>query len=245
MQIDWWTLALQTINFLIVVWLLNRFLYQPIKRVIQDREEADRKAAEIAEEKSKSADKAREEFEALKAELEKQQREIEARLHAEMDKERQAMRADAEKQAQSILENARHKIESERREALVDLRGQIANLAHDLALKALGDGTALEGNGLRKSVNSYLDHLSKSDLDDLRKDTDRTGAWLSVVTASPMPEEQQAGWRKALQSRLGDRDIRFESDGAILGGMELRFPHAVLSFSVADRLRRATEELKG
>jgi F-type H+-transporting ATPase subunit b len=161
-----------------------------------------------------------------------------------MDKERQAMRTAAQQEAQSILENTRAKIESEREKAIVDLRRQIADLAHDLALKALGNGDALAGDALRKSVNAYLDDLSPSDLEDLRKDADSTGHWLCVVTASPMPEQQKAGWSKDLHSRFGDRNIRFESDASILGGMELRFPHAVLSFSVADRLRRATEDLK-
>ncbi|MFY9876825.1 MAG: ATPase, partial [Rhodomicrobium sp.] len=37
MHLDWWTIALQTINFAILVWLLNRFLYKPVLRVIDAR----------------------------------------------------------------------------------------------------------------------------------------------------------------------------------------------------------------
>ena len=37
MQIDWWTLALQTINFLVLVWLLTHFLYRPVRQVIAER----------------------------------------------------------------------------------------------------------------------------------------------------------------------------------------------------------------
>ena len=32
MHIDWWTIALQTVNFVILVWLLQRFLYRPVLR---------------------------------------------------------------------------------------------------------------------------------------------------------------------------------------------------------------------
>ena len=128
MQIDWWTLALQTINFLIVVWLLSRFLYQPIRRVIEEREAADRKAAETAEEKPRSADEAREAFEAKEAERARLQQEEEARLHAEMDAERQTIRKAAEKEAAALLSDARKTIESERKQALDDL-GNAAAIA--------------------------------------------------------------------------------------------------------------------
>ena len=37
MHLDWWTIALQTINFAILVWLLHRFLYKPVLRMIDAR----------------------------------------------------------------------------------------------------------------------------------------------------------------------------------------------------------------
>ena len=30
MQLDWWTIGLQTVNFTVLIWLLNRFLYKPV-----------------------------------------------------------------------------------------------------------------------------------------------------------------------------------------------------------------------
>ncbi len=244
MQIDWWTLALQTINFMIVVWLLSRFLYQPIQRVIQDREAADRKAAQSAEEKSKAADEVRKTFEAKQAELSKSLREEETRLHAEMDEERQAIRTAAEKEADALLAETRSKIEKEKKQALDDLQDQIAGLARDLALKAIGEGDTLSCDGLRMSVNAYLDKLAQTDLADLQKDAENSEDGLRVVTAAPLPEPQQSLWRETLEPRFGNSNVIFESDASILGGIELRFPHAILSFSVADRLRRATDALK-
>ena len=46
MLIDWFTVGAQAVNFLILVWLLRRFLYQPILRAIDTREQ--RIAAELA-----------------------------------------------------------------------------------------------------------------------------------------------------------------------------------------------------
>ena len=47
MEIDWWTLAIQTVNFLVVVWLLSRFLYRPVRRMIEAREAAKKASGEI------------------------------------------------------------------------------------------------------------------------------------------------------------------------------------------------------
>ena len=46
MLIDWFTVAAQLVNFLILVWLLKRFLFKPITSAIDAREK--RIATELA-----------------------------------------------------------------------------------------------------------------------------------------------------------------------------------------------------
>ncbi len=243
MQIDWWTLGLQTINFLVVVWLLSRFLYQPIRQVIEQREAADRAAKEAAEDKVRAADEARKAFEAKRDQLAEEQRGEEARLHAEMEKERQAMLATAEKKASDLVAEAKLRIDRERTQALEHLDQQIAELASDLARTALSE-IPTAGEALLQHVTAHLDVRPESDLTELRKDLERDGNGLSVVTAAPLPDEEQAHWRDAMAKHFNGIDVRFDHDPALLGGAELRFPHAVLSFSVADRLKRSAQELK-
>ena len=40
MKIDWWTLGLQAVNVLILVWLLSRFLFKPVAAIIAERQQA-------------------------------------------------------------------------------------------------------------------------------------------------------------------------------------------------------------
>ena len=37
MELDWTTFILELINFLVLIWLLNRFLYKPVMKVIAQR----------------------------------------------------------------------------------------------------------------------------------------------------------------------------------------------------------------
>ncbi|MEO5958542.1 MAG: F0F1 ATP synthase subunit B, partial [Opitutaceae bacterium] len=62
MLIDWFTVGAQVLNFLILVWLMKRFLYKPILNAIDAREK--KISAELADAESKRAEamKDRDEF---------------------------------------------------------------------------------------------------------------------------------------------------------------------------------------
>ena len=88
MHIDWWTLALQTVNVLILIWILGRFFFRPVADLLAKRRA---EAAKLIA----NADAARKEGEDLRAEAARQQADIDAdrdRLIAEARKA-----ADAEK----------------------------------------------------------------------------------------------------------------------------------------------------
>jgi F-type H+-transporting ATPase subunit b len=243
MQIDWWTLGIQTVNFLVVVWLLSRLLYRPVRRMIEQREAADRKLSEEAREKADDAEAVRKEYERKTAELAAVQRHRESELQNEMKNERDTVLKEAKAAADALISQTRERLEREREETLSGLKAEIAALAVDLARRALASNGS-EGAVLSQ-LTKHLDHLPPQELAELKTDVARPDARLTVVTAAPLDEEIQGGWRSALSERLGsDVAVEFASDPEIIGGTELRFPHASLNLSVAQRLRSAAEELK-
>ena len=72
MLIDWFTVGAQALNFIILVWLLKRFLYKPILDAIDAREK--RIAAELADADAKKAEakKERDEFQHKNEEFDEQ-----------------------------------------------------------------------------------------------------------------------------------------------------------------------------
>ena len=72
MLIDWFTVGAQALNFLILVWLMKRFLYKPVLHAIDEREK--RIAAELADAAAKKAEaaKERDEFQHKQADLDQQ-----------------------------------------------------------------------------------------------------------------------------------------------------------------------------
>jgi F-type H+-transporting ATPase subunit b len=244
MQIDWWTLALQTVNFLVVVWLLTRFLYRPVRRIIEEREAADRKAAEDAASKAEAAETARRDYEAKRAALEEEARKRDAAFHAKMEEERADSRAQAKREAESLLAEARERIERDRDETLTQLRSQIADLATALARKALEDRPASPEEAIARAA-ARIDDLPEAEKAELSRDLDGEGSRLAVVSVGSLPDAAQEGWRAALAERFGpDIRVEFESDPDILAGHRLHFPHAVLDFSVGGRLDRAAAQME-
>lgn len=244
MQIDWWTLGLQTINFLIVVWLLSRFLYRPVRRIIDEREASDRKLAEDAETKAQAAETARRDYEQKQAELAELQRQKEAELHKSIEAERDKVLAEARKKADALLEETRTKLEQERDETLKALKSEITGLATDLARKALSAGASPDA--ALDEIGAYLDGLPAKELEELRQDVARSSHGVTVTTARAMADDMQAAWRAALSERLGDGvALAFEADPGLLGGAALQLPHARLDVSVAERLRDAARAMDG
>src|SRR5271169_6389217 len=72
MLIDWFTVGAQALNFIILVWLMKRFLYQPILHAIDAREK--RIATELADADAKKAEaqKERDEFQRKNEEFDQQ-----------------------------------------------------------------------------------------------------------------------------------------------------------------------------
>ena len=107
MHFDWWTLALQTVNFAVLVWLLHRFLYKPMLRMIDARKAAVQKQydeAKVVEDKAK-ADLAK--IEAERAGIAAEREAALKATAAQAQGAAEARRAQAEREAQALLEAAR------------------------------------------------------------------------------------------------------------------------------------------
>lgn len=247
MRIDWWTLGLQAINFLVLVWLLWRFLYRPVKAVIEKRKELTERAFAEADTRKDAAEAARQRFEEAQAELARERQDMLKKIHEEQQAERREILEEAKREADKLLESTREAIAEERESALREMRGEVAALAVELASGLLEKaGTNAAADVFLDGLEQRLRKLPAEERERLRKDLEPDDARLTVVTAAPLTPSKQDVWREMLNTSLEQKHrIDFTTDPAILGGAELRFPHAVLKFTWADQLEKAEELLGG
>src|ERR1700678_322607 len=102
MLIDWFTVGAQALNFLILVWLMKRFLFKPILNALDAREQ--RIAAELADADAKKAEarKDRDEFQRKNTEFDQQRAALLSKATDEANAQRQRLLDEARKDADSL-----------------------------------------------------------------------------------------------------------------------------------------------
>jgi ATP synthase F0 subunit b len=243
MTFSWWTFALQAVNFLILVWLLRRFLFKPVTAIVARRkEEIARGMAEVSAEKQTALN--------LQRDLQAQRTGIEAERQKAIDEQRAQLAAESKKvidearaEAQKIREQAATQISAERATASQELFSGTIELAVNLAERLVRE-VALPSidNAFLTRVLDYLDHLSAAERAAL---VSHLGANLVVVTtAHPLGAREEAEWREQLGKRIGAAaGIEFKGDPALIAGAEITFPSAILRFNWRDALTAAAREI--
>ena len=245
MQLDLWTLALQAINFLVLVVLLQRFLYRPVTRAIARRKEQTGKAIAEAAAAKTAAESERARLATERAELPAARDRLLEGARAEIDAERKravdAARADVE----AIHATAREKLAEERADVQAELRHHAVDLALELSASILrSSASPAVVAGLLERIAERLAALPADEIDRLRAQV-TTGRGLEVVTAPALAANAQASLRDRLAEHLGPAaHVTFASDDQLIAGVELRFPTTVISISWRDALVHAREELE-
>jgi len=248
MQIDWWTLALQTVNFIVLVWLLRKFLYRPVREVIEKRKKLSEQAFADADRQKNAAEKTRLHFEEGQAGLVQERQDMLKKLHEELEAERHKALEEAKGKANELLEAARTLIAGQRDAALAEVRDQVSAMAVELAADLLRKSGLTAPNAVfLEKLEQHLEDMSADERKRLQKDLAVDGARLTVVTPSPLTPEERGQWMDRLNERLdlGHWDkTDFTTEPEILGGVELHFPHAVIKFTWANQLQNAKELLR-
>src|SRR5450432_81249 len=102
MKIDWFTVIAQVINFLILVWLLKRFLYKPILNAIAEREKKITDQLKDADAKKADAKKEQDEFRKKNEEFDQQKKELMDKAVADSNAERGRLLEGAKNEANTV-----------------------------------------------------------------------------------------------------------------------------------------------
>jgi F-type H+-transporting ATPase subunit b len=238
MLIDWFTVAAQAINFLILVWLLKRFLYKPILNAVDAREKLI--AAELADAAAKKteAQKESDEFRKKNEEFDQQRAALlnkatdeakteQARLLDEARKSADALSAkrqetllqDAQNLNQAIARRTREEVFAITRKALTDL----ATVSLEERLGEVFTRRLRELDGKAKESLALA----------LKTATDPA----LVRSTFDLPAEQRAAVQNALNETFAaDVRIRFETSPDLVSGVELTTNGQKVGWSIADYL---------
>lgn len=156
-EIDWFTIAATLLNFVILYFILRRFLYAPVKKMLDERRaEVEHTYAE-AEIKQMEAGKLRAEYGRRISAAYEEARQIIARASDEAEAEAQALLSDAKVRAENHISRAEERIEMERRQAFAGAQGELADLAAEAAERILQEKITPAEN--ERIVSEFLQSL--------------------------------------------------------------------------------------
>jgi F-type H+-transporting ATPase subunit b len=156
--VDLPSLLFQIVNFLLLLFLLNRFLFKPVLGRLDERKARIEKGLEDAETAARDRELARAEREAAVAEARKEAQQMIARATKIAEDSRTEIVAEARAQAEKVTERARQEINAEKEKAMAELRATVA----DLALEAAGRliRSEMDSPTQRRLVDEFLTEVT-------------------------------------------------------------------------------------
>lgn len=218
MLIDWFTVAAQVVNFLILVWLLKRFLYGRILRAIEAREHGIAERLAAADAKDKAAAEQLALYQAKLQEFEDRHQELLAQAKREAEQQQAQMMAEARERVHALEADWQADLDRERNTFLADLRRKAAAEILALARQTVADLACVDIQ--RCAIEVFLEKIRELDAGTCQSLA--RGA-LTVRTAFDLPEALRAEVEQAVRDRVGQpAAIVFERAAGVGLGIELR-----------------------
>ncbi len=243
MGLDWSTFLLEVVNFLILVWILKRFLYAPVKAAIERRRERVEAVLAEADARRAEANRLRADYEARQQQWEQERASTRVNLEQEMGAERARRLEELEQELgrrrereDSLDERRRDEAERRSEEAALTLAAGFAakllSRVADQALEARLVALAVE------DLASLSDDHRKALAAAAREDA---GA-LRVLSAHVLRDAQRADLESAL-SRAADTEVRcrFAEDPGLIAGIRIDAGALIMRANLRDELRYFAE----
>jgi F-type H+-transporting ATPase subunit b len=243
MGLDWSTFLLEVVNFLILVWILKRFLYAPVRAAIERRRERVEAALAEADARRAEADRLREDYEARQQQWERERASARADLEQEMGAERARRLQELEQELGRRRE--REDTLDERRRDEAERRSEEAALT-----LAAGFAAKLLARVADQALEARLLALAVEDLASLSEDHRKALATAAreeataprVLSAYALNDVQRADLESAL-SRAAETEVRcrFAEDPELIAGIRIDAGALVMRANLRDELRYFAE----
>jgi F-type H+-transporting ATPase subunit b len=241
MTIDWWTLGLQTVNIVILVWLLQRFFWTPIAGMIDQRRATAEKALADARAARDKAQAALADIDHIRAGFAAERDKIIADARAEAARASAVESAEATRQAAALVAAAKAGVAREEDAATKAWASRSLDLAVDIAKRL---AARLDGPAVHRVFLDWALTAIRALPETTRRAATGSAVALEATTGTPLNVAEQ----KRAKERIGEAfgapvNIVFKTDPDLIAGLEIRTDHLVVSNSWRADLTQILGEL--
>jgi F-type H+-transporting ATPase subunit b len=245
MHIDWWTLGLQTVNVLILVWLLARFFFRPVMDIVAKRQQEASKLLDDAAQARQDAVEERAKAEQERADVAAEREKLIAQAHSAAQIEKQNVLAQAAQEIGKLRDGANAAIAHGRAAMEAAAIDHASTLAVNVAQRLLDRFRAQD------LLATFINETSR-DLRALSPQARQSLAGattaehpIEVITAAPLSDDEKKHVAATLKEVFGrDLPLVFRFDAGIINGIELQGQNTIIRNSWRADLDRIRGELK-
>jgi F-type H+-transporting ATPase subunit b len=245
MKIDWFTVIAQVINFLILVWLLKKFLYKPILNAVNEREKKISDNLNDAASQKKAAQKEQDDFKKKNDDFDTQKKGLldkaVADANAEKDKLITAAKANADALGASMEKEFKEKQDQDKKNLAENTQKQVFAITR----KAFTDlaSVSLES----QSVDTFIKHLTNEKKPEKQKFIDAfkvNSNAILVKSAFNFPKKEQTDLTDAVNKLLGSKiELQFKTAPELISGIELSTNGYKVAWSFSEYLNELEKNI--
>lgn len=219
MQIDWITVSAQIVNFLILVWLLRHFLYQPVIRAMDRREQRIAEQLHSAEDREQEASEKAAHYEEKTRALEQRREEIIAKATEEAEQQKKQMLDEARDSVAETRKRWQRQAEQEKEEFFSQLRQQTTDAVQAIARKVLTDLADAELE--ERVIHKFIEQLKAMDKETCTALT-QTQEPLSIHSAFKLDSGVRGRLTRFIHEHLAaDLKVEYSTKPELLCGIQL------------------------
>lgn len=241
LSLDLATILFQVINFLVLAYVLNRWVFQPILRKSAERaEERERLMRDLAAERQKLA-QTRSELELKTAALDAESDRILADARTRAQTEAQQLMSEARAEAEELLKDAQADIRRLRRQGLEELRTELVNTVLSVSANSMARVMPPEVHDrLVQRLTERIREMGRTDMprvEAIRRSLNGREAIASVESARELSTEQQSQLARMLNALADHRvNIELSLQPELVAGLRVRLGDTVMDSSLAGQL---------
>lgn len=244
MLVDWFTVAAQIVNFLILIGLLKWLLYDRVIRAMDERKERIASTFRQAREQQDQAENEAEEYRHKQQEIQQQREEILQEARDKARQQREELTSQARKEVQEQRSNWIDSLQTQQSSFLDSLRRQAGSRICSIARQVLTD--LAQQDLQRQVVSVFRDRIANLQADESQKVSEALSNRrpLTLRTARPLEDEDRRPLLQTVREQLEVEDIQEETDEELICGLELQADGWALRWNVDEYLEELTDRVQ-
>ncbi len=243
MNINWFEIIAQIVNFFILLFILKKLFYKPVIKAMKDREERIDNIREEATKKREEADELIQQYKQNKKELEEKKEEKMEEAIKEAEEKKENLIESYKKEAEEKRKNYISEINEEKENFLNELRNILGKSSVDIASKILDK---ISDSDLTDQIfDVFIKKIKSLEKEKLQEEIKSNDKKIILSSSDSLSEKQKNIFEETISEQFNDSvEILYEIDESLIKGLELQLDSLTVHTNVKNYLKEAEDNIK-